>query len=404
MGWAMKVRFGRGRTPDPQREGTIYRAGPGFKLRGDEAQPELPQGAVPPPPPYPGAVRTSGQGGAPVQLDRPPSPRSSRDSRTSRGKVIRRVIIALVVLLLVYPLALAGIAYTSLNRFDAQPTGGQRPAGAATRTYLVIGSDGREGLTRAQRAELGTGQADGQRTDTIMIMQTPLNGPPTLVSLPRDSYVAIPGHGKNKINAAYAIGGAKLLVSTVEQNTGLHIDDVVMTGFEGFATMVDAVGGVVLCPKTAMKDAKAHLDVKAGCQTMDGKTALGYARARYSDPRGDLGRVERQQQVIAAIAKKTFSPSVIALPWRSFAAATAGGKALTVDSSTTPWGLFRFLNGMRQVSSGIRMTVPIAGDISTSAGDSLKWNSTEANKLFEAMERGDTATVKAIAAEQAKKA
>ena len=110
-----------------------------------------------------------------------------------------------------------------------------------------------------------------------------------LISIPRDSYLPIPGHGKNKVNAAFAIGGPKLLAKTLEQATGLPIDGYVEIGFGGFAGVVDSLGGVDVCVKRDIKDAKAHIDLKKGCQTLDGKNALGYVRARYSDPKGDLG-------------------------------------------------------------------------------------------------------------------
>jgi LCP family protein required for cell wall assembly len=227
-----------------------------------------------------------------------------------------------------------------------------------------------------------------------------------LVSVPRDSYVPIPGHGRNKINAAYAIGGPQLLVRTIESVTGLHIDDYVETGLGGYANLVDAIGGVRICVKRAMNDPKAHINLKAGCQQMDGATALGYARARYSDPRGDLGRVERQREVLAAIASKTLSPAVLAVPWRAFPAARAGGGALTVDDGTSPIGIARFVLAMRAVSggNGVSLTVPVSGDILTSAGDALQWNRTKAVALFNALRTNDTAAVRALAAEQKKAA
>ena len=105
-----------------------------------------------------------------------------------------------------------------------------------------------------------------------MLLHVPDGGGPTvLVSIPRDSYVAIPGHGKNKINAAYAFGGPPLLVRTVEQATGLHVDSYVETGLGGYAQLVDALGGIDVCVKRALKDPKAHINVKAGCQTFDGR-------------------------------------------------------------------------------------------------------------------------------------
>jgi LCP family protein required for cell wall assembly len=307
-----------------------------------------------------------------------------------------------------YPLLLFAVAWSSLHRVDALVSGG--PADTPGRTFLVVGSDSRADLTAAQRKALHTGRAVGQRTDTIMLLHVPDGGGPTvLVSIPRDSYVAIPGHGKNKINAAYSFGGLKqgpsLLVRTVEQSTGLHLDGYVETGLGGYATLVDAVGGVNVCVKQALKDAKANINVKKGCQTMNGATALGYARARYADPRGDLGRVDRQRQVLAAIAGKTLSPSVVLVPWRAFPAASAGGGALTVDSGTSPTDLLAFVQAMRAVAGGggLSLTVPVGNAaLRTSAGEAVSWNASQAAALFEALRRDDTEAIRPLAAQQAK--
>jgi LCP family protein required for cell wall assembly len=315
-------------------------------------------------------------------------------------------VIPLVLVLIGYPIALFAVAWTSLGRIEAMP-GGDRPEQTPGRTFLVVGSDSREDLSDAERNELGTGTAGGQRTDTIMLLHVPTSGPTVLISVPRDSYVPIPGHGKNKINASYSFGGPQLLIRTLEDVTGLRIDSYVETGLGGYADLVDAVGGVNVCVESAMRDEKAHLDVEAGCQTMDGATALGYARARYSDPRGDLGRVERQRQVLAAIAARTLSPAVVAVPWRAFPAASAGGHALTVDSGTTPWGLVRFILAMRDVAggSGLSLTVPISNpDLSTPAGSAVKWDTEQAKELFAALRADDTETIRPMAAEQAEDA
>ncbi|MGZ4603981.1 MAG: LCP family protein, partial [Kineosporiaceae bacterium] len=317
------------------------------------------------------------------------------------------IALPLVLVLVGYPLALFTVAWTSLHRVDALPAEG--PAATPGTTYLVVGSDSRADLTAAERRRLHTGQAPGQRTDTIMLLHVPSgDGPTVLVSVPRDSYVSIPGHGKNKINAAYAIGGPQLLVRTVQQATGLHVDSYVETGLGGYAQLVDAIGGIDVCVKRALKDAKAHIDVKAGCQTFDGATALGYARARYSDPRGDLGRVDRQRQVLAAIAGKALSPSVLLLPWRAFPAASSGGGALTVDSGMSPLGLLSFGQAMRAIAGGggLSLTVPVARtDLPTpNAGVAVQWNSGEANQLFDDLRRDDTKAIAPLAAAQKKAA
>jgi LCP family protein required for cell wall assembly len=309
-----------------------------------------------------------------------------------------------LLVVLAYPLLLFAVAWSSLHRVDALGSGG--PADTPGRTFLVVGSDSRADLTAAERKALHTGKAAGQRTDTIMLLHVPAGGGPTvLVSVPRDSYVAIPGHAKNKINASYAFGGPKLLVRTVEQATGLHLDGYVETGLGGYAKLVDAVGGVNVCVKQALKDAKAHINVKKGCQSMDGATALGYARARYADPRGDLGRVDRQRQVLAAIAGRTLSPSVVLVPWRAFPAASAGGGALTVDSGTSPTDLLAFVQAMRAVAGGggLSLTVPVGNAaLRTNAGEAVSWNSAQAKTLFDALRRDDTEAIRPLAAQQAK--
>lgn len=341
--------------------------------------------------------------------DRVPAPApSGYPPRPARRRVRVRwwwIALPLALVIVVYPLLLFVTAWTNLHRVDALPASG--PAATPGRTYLVVGSDSRSELTAAQRRRLHTGQVGGQRTDTIMLLHVPDGGGPTvLVSVPRDSYVAIPGHGKNKINAAYSFGGPQLLVRTVEQATGLRIDSYVETGLGGYAQLVDAIGGIDVCVKHALKDAKAHINVKAGCQTFDGATALGYARARYSDPRGDLGRVDRQRQVLAAIAGKTLSPSVLLVPWRAFPAASSGGGALTVDSGISPLGLLAFIQAMRAVAggNGLSLTVPVAttGLQTPNAGVAVQWNTAQANRLFADLRADDTEAIRPLA--QAQKA
>src|SRR3954452_4599601 len=350
---------------------------------------------------------TGGPAGPPAAPGYPEAP-----DRAARGVRLRRprtsLIVLLVLLVLIgYPVLLGATAWSSLNRVNALAPAHKIADTADTpgRTYLVVGSDSRSDLSAAERKRLGTGSAAGQRTDTIMLLHVPSGGGPTvLVSVPRDSYVSIPGRTqKNKINAAYAFGGAPLLVRTLEQATGVRIDEYVETGLGGFANIVDAIGGVRLCPKRDMKDKDAHINLKKGCQQMDGKTALGYARARHSDPRGDLGRVERQRETLAAIASKTLSPGTLLQPWRSFPAAKAGGGALTVDESTSPLALARFVLAMRAVSggNGLSLTVPISNpNLSTNVGSAVQWDRAQALTLFRDLQKDDTEAIRSIAAAQ----
>ena len=203
----------------------------------------------------------------------------------------------------------------------------QRPGNQPGQTFLLVGSDSREGLSKAEQKRLGTGSTRGQRTDTIMIVYSPPGGKPVLISVPRDSFLPIPDNGSNKINAAYAFGGPQLLVATVEQNTGLRVDGYLEIGFGGFVNIIDALGGIEMCLPKAIKDRDAHINLPKGCQTLSGVDALGYVRMRKADPRGDLGRVERQREMLAAIADKAASPASVLNPvryWNLCNAATGG--------------------------------------------------------------------------------
>jgi LCP family protein required for cell wall assembly len=301
---------------------------------------------------------------------------------------VRRILLALL-LVVVLVVGLMFFFYTRIDKVDALQDYAGRPAETPGQTWLLVGSDSREGLSAAERKKLHAGNAGGRRTDTIILLHKPSDGgPPTMVSLPRDSYVPIPGHGRNKLNAAYAFGGAPLLAQTVERVTGIRLDHYTEIGFGGFVGVVDAIGGVELCPPKAIKDKKAGLKVKAGCQEMDGPTSLGYVRARYFDPKGDLGRVERQQAFLSAIFARASSPGVLLNPFRFIPLGNSATKALTIDQRDGPLDLVRFALVMRSVSGdgGKKVTVPVANpNFSTSAGSSVLWDREKARALFNSL-------------------
>ncbi|WP_241668120.1 LCP family protein [Pedococcus bigeumensis] len=283
-------------------------------------------------------------------------------------------------------------AWNTVTKVDTTPAG-TRPADSKGFNYLLVGSDSREGLSAAQRKEYATGKAAGRRTDSIILVHVPQGGgKPALISLPRDSYVPIPGHGSNKINAAFAFGGPNLLVQTVERVTDLHVDGYVEIGFAGFASVVDSVGGVDICVPFKMNDKKAGINLKKGCQVLDGKNALGYVRARYSDPRGDIGRAERQRQFLAAIMKKALTPSTVLVPTRYWGFSHAAAKGLIVGEDTSMRDASRVLLAMRAVSNdqGLSLVVPLSSlNYQTSAGSSVKWDTKRAKALFTLL-RNDT--------------
>jgi LCP family protein required for cell wall assembly len=320
----------------------------------------------------------------------PPIPRTIAPSRKARRQRRRwsakRIFLTVVAVFTVYLLAVATVFATSVSKTAALPAS---DASSWGRNYLIVGSDSRQGLTKAQQKQLHTGSTEGQRTDTIMLMHVPLFGTPTLVSIPRDSWVGIPGYGQGKINSAFAYGGPELLTTTVEQTTGLKIDNYVEIGFAGVANTTDALGGVKLCPTRKYNDLNSGLKVKKGCQTMDGADALAYVRMRYADPRGDLGRVERQQEFISSVAKRAMSPFTWLLPWRSFGAASAAGNSLTVDKNTGIIDEMRLAVAMGMISMGMGQstTVPtLAGTYNVAGQDAVKWDSPKALELFNSID------------------
>lgn len=184
-------------------------------------------------------------------------------------------------------------------------------------TFLVVGSDTREGLDDLTNF----GDAGGQRGDVIMLVRVNPNGTAKMLSIPRDLWVDIPGNGKNKINAAYAFGGPTLMVQTIKQNLGVAVNHYVEIDFVGFMAMIDEVGGIEIDFPNPARDVKSGLAVEAGRQTLDGATALAYARSRtyqefqngswVSVDANDIGRTQRQQDVVRAIMSSLKSPSSI---------------------------------------------------------------------------------------------
>lgn len=292
-------------------------------------------------------------------------------------------------LLLIGLLTLAGLSAwvdTTLHRVPALAEYPDRPASADGTTWLLVGSDSRSDLTPEQQAELSTGGDVGAgRTDTILLVHIPSVGsstPTTLVSIPRDSYVSIPGHGQDKLNAAFAIGGAPLLARTVESATGLRLDHYAEVGFDGFATVVDAVGGVPMCLPTPISDPLAGIDLPAGCQTLDGRSALGYVRTRAT-PRADLDRMANQREFMTALLHRASSPAVLLNPLRWYPMVRAAAGTVAVDDAAHVWSLARL--GWALKSAPLTLTVPIGGFAENDAGSVVLWDDEAAGRLFAAL-------------------
>jgi LCP family protein required for cell wall assembly len=275
---------------------------------------------------------------------------------------------------------------TTLRREQALTDYPDRPGTGRGTNWLIVGSDSRQGLTAEQQQELATGGDVGSsRTDTILLVHVPELGsstPATMVSIPRDSYVPIPGHGKDKINAAFAIGGAPLLTETVERATGLRLDHYAEIGFGGFASLVDALGGITVCPTAPITDPLAGIDLPAGCQKLSGRDALGYVRTRDT-PRADLDRMANQRQFLSALLHRAASPAVWLDPLRWYSVPRAAAGAMSVDEGDHVWDLARL--GWALHGPTTALTVPI-GEFSTGdAGAVVVWNHDAAGRLFEAL-------------------
>jgi LCP family protein required for cell wall assembly len=305
-----------------------------------------------------------------------------RKPRRPRLRLLLAFLAGLIVVLLV--LVIGGYFYLDgkLNRSDVLVSYAGQPAAGSGSNWLITGSDSRQGLSRKQERRYHTGiDVSGQRSDTILLLHIPGNGgPAVLVSLPRDSYVKVPGYGYNKLNAAYSFGGPKLLAETVQNATGLRIEHYMGIGFGGLVNVVDSVGGVTMCFKHPLHDAASGLHLRKGCQTLSGGKALSFVRTRHQFSSQDLQREQNQRVFIKALLSKMTSPGVMFNPFASVPAALGAVDSLTVDEGT-------HLNQLISVAFALRQpettTVPIGNSsYATPQGDAVLWDPAQAGRLF----------------------
>jgi LCP family protein required for cell wall assembly len=224
--------------------------------------------------------------------------------------------------------------------------------------YLLLGSDSRAGLTKEERQVFGTDEHIGGvfRSDTIIVVHVePGEKKAVFLSFPRDLWVNIPGHGFDRINVAFEGGieggGAQLVARTITSITGLRINHSVYVDLAGFQSVVDALGGVDMCVPYPMQDPLTLLDIRAGCQHFDGRTALAYVRTRHQpcDLIPDFARISRQQQFLRAVLAKMLSPrEIIHLP----SLVPAVLKGVRVDRGLNPAELAYFAGQLNGVNTG----------------------------------------------------
>ncbi len=215
--------------------------------------------------------------------------------------------------------------------------------------YLLIGSDARTGL-------------GGARSDVIIVAHVPADKHNvTLIHFPRDMYVFIPGHGRNKINAAFAFGGAPLLVETLQDMLGVKIDHVAMIGFEGFKKMTDAVGGVDVTVEEGGK-IDGYVFTK-GEMHLNGQQALAFVRERYDLSQGDISRGRRQQAFLKALMLRAVSKEILTNPARLATFIDAATSNVVVDRGFEVALMRSELIAMSGLRSGdIRfLTAPLSG-------------------------------------------
>jgi LCP family protein required for cell wall assembly len=276
----------------------------------------------------------------------------------------------------------SGWAWATYRNFNADITrvNAISPKGKAAnggidgkdQNLLIVGNDDRDTASDAELAKLGTTRDGGSyNTDTMMLLHLPADGSKaTVISFPRDSYVSIPGHGKNKLNAAYPIGiqaargdkeaGAQLLVQTIENLTGLSIDHFVQIDLLGFYRISNAIGGIDVCLNRAVKEPNSGIDLKAGHQSIKGTQALAFVRQRYGFPGGDLDRIKRQQYFLSAVFRKISSAGTLLNPIKLQNLLKAVSSSLQMDPDLVPAKLAQQMQNL-QAGNFSFTTIPTQG-------------------------------------------
>jgi LCP family protein required for cell wall assembly len=299
----------------------------------------------------------------------PPDPPALRSRRRRR-----RILIALGLFTALIGLA-AGIGVASffhmrsvydknIERFgdpfeaipeESRPTTETAAAGAVN--ILLLGSD-----SRVSAGDPTQWSAGAQRTDAIMILHISADRTnASVMSIPRDSWVEIPGHGMNKINAGFSFGGPTLMVRTIESVSDIRIDHVVIVDFDGFKDITDALGGVTITVPETVSSFQGTIE--AGTYTMDGETALTYVRQRYNLPGGDFDRVHRQQNWIRAVANKMLSTGTLKNPVKLNNALNALTKSIATDDDFSIEDMQSLAMSLRSIRANDVdfFTVPVKG-------------------------------------------
>ena len=309
-----------------------------------------------------------------------------------------------------------GTVTASINKIDVFSGIDKRPEKKSTAmNYLLVGSDTREGLSKAELKALRVGSvatAAGKRSDTMLLVHiSKARDKAVMISIPRDTFALIPEHtsktGKlipavhSKINSSFNWGGAPLLIQTIEEMTDLKIDHYIEINFAGFARIVDSIGGVEVCTKKNINDPKSHLVLEAGVHTLNGIESLKYVRTREFDGMGDLGRMQRQQAFMSAVLRKATSAGVLLNPVTIASFINSALSAVTTDSELKNSDLIALAKQMKSLStSSVRtLTVPLSdlNYYSNGVTSAVLWDPVLAPQLWTRL-REDQAVVDEVVA------
>ncbi len=301
----------------------------------------------------------------PVTDEPDPSDDKPQRGGTRKRRGLLAVLLGAAALVVAGSLVAAGLYVASIDRAlnqnlqhssdqlpaETSDEGEARPAKVGNAVdYVLMGSDSRD-----------ASNAGNGRSDVLMVMH--LTGDRKnayMISFPRDMYVPIPGHGKDKINAAFAFGGPQLTVRTLEGVLGTRMDHVALIDFEGFINLTDELGGVTVYNKHASVSGGYHFPV--GNVTLRGKQALAYVRERKQLPNGDLDRAERQRAVLQAILAKGLAKETISNPLRFVSFVQGVSRYVTVDDQLTESELRKTAVSLRMTPRDIRtLQAPISG-------------------------------------------
>jgi len=367
-------------------QGDQRQAGQRAQDQGSAARPSAGTAGAPLPPELdPRGRRAAARAGAagsraPAGRRATPPPPGRPRSDLAHGALLGVKIVATLCSLLV--LIGSGWAWATYRKFNADITRvnaisakGKAANGGIDgkdQNLLIVGNDDRDTASDAELAKLGTTRDGGSyNTDTMMLLHLPADGKKaTVISFPRDSYVNIPGHGKNKLNSAYPDGisdghgdkaaGAQLLVRTIENLTGLSIDHFVQIDLLGFYRISNAIEGVDVCLNHAVKEANSGIDLKAGHQTIQGTQALAFVRQRYGFPQGDLDRIKRQQYFLSAVFRKMSSAGTLLNPIKLQHLLNAVSSSLQMDPDLVPSKLATQMQNL-QAGNFSFTTIPTQG-------------------------------------------